>query len=292
MVRRSFGVRRVALCAVDFPNLGDLIALLPLLDGVRRLHPACSILLAGRFERLQLAERLGFTDRTLLYREAGFGLWREIRRFRPDLSLCLRRTSLRANLCFGRPSGARLTVGFPGGVNRLVHTRLAPYRPLVDRPRRDAAPLDLLGGDCDLVATVRRVAAAGRLVPPTEPYGLIVPGGAIDEKLWGAERFAAAAAGVTRQARELGWQVVLGPLEAERGYPAVFARWLPAAQLVAGLELPDLARLVLGAGLVLANDCGPAHLAQMGGVPLVQLFGNWDGRAGRRIDWWFDRRPG
>ena len=44
--------------------------------------------------------------------------------------------------------------------------------------------------------------------------------------------------------------------------------------------------------IVIANDCGPSHVAQLSGVPLVVVFGNWDGAARARIDEWFWPRPG
>mgnify|MGYP002143199224 CR=1 FL=1 len=36
--------------------------------------------------------------------------------------------------------------------------------------------------------------------------------------------------------------------------------------------LPDIASIVMGAKLVIANDCGPSHLAQFSGVPYVGVF--------------------
>jgi ADP-heptose:LPS heptosyltransferase len=285
-------VRRVALCSTDFPNLGDVVALLPLIDGLARRFPGCHLLLAGRYPQIRLAERLGFTQESLLYQRADRGLLQRLRRFAPDLCVCLRRRSFRANLYFGRSSRASLTVGFAGGWNRWLHDRVAPYRPLIYRPRREMTPLEPLGAEGDLPATVRRVAALSERTAETEPVAVIMPGGSIPEKRWGVERYAAVARELTRERSGLRWRVVLGPTEVELGFDAVFARALPDAQRLTGLDLPDLARLFLDARVVLANDCGPAHLAQMGGIPIVQPFGNWDGGVERRIAWWFDRRPG
>jgi ADP-heptose:LPS heptosyltransferase len=55
--------------------------------------------------------------------------------------------------------------------------------------------------------------------------------------------------------------------------------------------IPEVARLVRGASLVIANDCGPAHFAHIGDVPRISLFDagvnhrNWfyAGRRGRML---------
>jgi ADP-heptose:LPS heptosyltransferase len=62
--------------------------------------------------------------------------------------------------------------------------------------------------------------------------------------------------------------------------------------VVANAPLDDLARIFLDAKIVIANDCGPAHLAQMAGTPTVQPFDNSDGQNEVVIRSWFDRRPG
>jgi ADP-heptose:LPS heptosyltransferase len=284
--------RRIAVCIADFANLGDHLALLPLYDGLQRTFPGSRLWVASRFERVELAEQYGFVDETVLYRSAGVGLLRRVRRFDPDLSICLRRRSVRANFCFGRASGAERTVGFPGLGTRWMHTQLAEYRERGYRPFRYLAALEALGGRGDLRSSVRRLAAGSSWRPSREPYAVLVPGGAKEEKQWGAGRFARVAARLSGDHPEIHWYTMLGPRELERG-DAELLRDVPQRHEV--LEAPpidELARIFLGARLVLANDCGPGNLAQMSGVPLVQPFGNWDGAAAERIGWWFDPRPG
>lgn len=285
-------VERVAVCAYDFPSLGDQLALLPLCDALRRLFPGCRLLAASRYERIRVVAETGFADEILVYRRAGWGLLRDVRRFAPQVSVCLRRSSPRANFCFGRGSGARRSVGYPGGGNAWMHTHIASYRDDLYRPRRILATIEPLGGGGDLPGTVRRLAETGTRDPAPGPYGVIVPAGAHDDKQWGAARFAGVAATLAAERPELSWYAILGPREIERGDAEVLAAALPGVEVIANAALGDLARVFLAARLVLANDCGPGHLALMGGAPLVQPFGNWDGEAPVRIGWWFDPRPG
>ena len=57
------------------------------------------------------------------------------------------------------------------------------------------------------------------------------------------------------------------------GEAAAFAQAAPAAELLEGLDLAALGLLAAGASVVLAPDCGPAHLAAAAGAPLVAVFG-------------------
>ena len=64
---------------------------------------------------------------------------------------------------------------------------------------------------------------------------------------------------------------VLGPDEAEQ------YRWLQSLErtdfvYLMTRPLNDIATAVLSAKVVVANDCGPSHLAQFSGVPYVGVF--------------------
>lgn len=64
---------------------------------------------------------------------------------------------------------------------------------------------------------------------------------------------------------------VLGPDEKEE---AAFLKRLslPDVLLFENCSIAELSRLMLGAKLIVANDCGPSHLAQFAGVPYVSVL--------------------
>ncbi len=101
---------------------------------------------------------------------------------------------------------------------------------------------------------------------------LMPGGGAGDYKRWPIEHYVALAdllkATLMPQAS---FCFVLGPDEAEQH------RWLQSlgrSDFVYLMTRPlsDIAKAVMGAKLVVANDCGPSHLAQFAGVPYVGVF--------------------
>jgi ADP-heptose:LPS heptosyltransferase len=104
------------------------------------------------------------------------------------------------------------------------------------------------------------------------PAVIVHPGGGFGAKLWPADRFAAVAAALDRA----GAPVVITGSAAERplAEQVAGAAGLPSRRVLAGrTELPELARLVAGAGLVISGDTGVGHLASAYGTPSVVLFG-------------------
>ena len=105
------------------------------------------------------------------------------------------------------------------------------------------------------------------------PQIVLMPGGgAGDYKRWPIEHYVALAdllkAALVPQAS---FCFVMGPDEAEQ------YRWLQSlgrSDFVYLMTRPlsEIANAVMGAKLVVANDCGPSHLAQFAGVPYVGVF--------------------
>jgi ADP-heptose:LPS heptosyltransferase len=281
--------QRIALCVADFPNLGDHLALLPLYHGLRRSYPGSRILLASRYPQAALAQRHGFVDDLVLYDHADWSLLRSIRRFAPQLSICLRRRSARARLVFGRASGAAVSIALEGPLS-FLSTDTVRYLANVYRPYRYLEALQPIGPAPTLIETV--AALAGVTARDSTPRAFLIPAGSHPDKQWGAERYAAAAAMLARSAPDLQWHAVIGAREHDQGLGAALAAAVPGLNLLVDRPLPELAQLFLDARLVISNDCGPGNLAQMAGAPVLIVFGNWDGGVQERIGWWFDRRPG
>ena len=108
-------------------------------------------------------------------------------------------------------------------------------------------------------------------------HALIVPVGLTQIKRYPLEQYLEIAAEL---ARERPVEFLVGPEMADE------ASFLRAAGYVAhqGPALPEVERLVTTASLVVSNDCGPAHFAQIRDIPRVTLFE-------RSINWRHWHRP-
>jgi len=101
---------------------------------------------------------------------------------------------------------------------------------------------------------------------------LMPGGGAGDYKRWPIEHYVALADLLKSTLMpQASFCFVMGPDEAEQ------YRWLQSLgrsdfMYLMTRPLSEIAKAVMGAKLVVANDCGPSHLAQFAGVPYVGVF--------------------
>ncbi len=142
------------------------------------------------------------------------------------------------------------------------------------------ASVGLRTSDAGLRFTVRaadRDEAAAQLarvgLDPARPYVVLHPGATADSWRWPAPRFGVVAQAIAQQT---GCQVVFagGELDAvlvelARGAQTTAS---PSPSLAGRLGLGELAALIEGAQLLVANNSAPAHLAAAVGTPVVELY--------------------
>ncbi|MDF2976970.1 MAG: putative heptosyl transferase [Actinomycetospora sp.] len=98
-------------------------------------------------------------------------------------------------------------------------------------------------------------------------YAVVAPGASCPSRRWPADRFAA----VVRALADDGLTVAVTGTEKEAGLVAEVAGDV-GVPLAGGLGLGDLAALLAGAEVVVANNSGGVHLADAVGAPVVELF--------------------
>jgi lipopolysaccharide heptosyltransferase II len=118
-----------------------------------------------------------------------------------------------------------------------------------------------------------RLRSAG--IAPHGPYAVLHPGASAASRRWPAARFGA----VARALLENGCAVVFCGAEGERGLvgealDAVGAppTQAPAAALTGAMDVGELAAMIEGARVLVANNSGPAHIAAAVGTPVVALY--------------------
>lgn len=272
---------------VDLPNwVGDVVMALPavarLVDanrgGVSVLHcrPPIARLLGAVFPGAGIVA----SGRRAFPLLTAAALVRRWRRF--DLAVTLRNAT-RAKLLV-RLAG-RSAVGSRGAGSRL----LLSHGYAVDRRRHQALDHD---GLLDALGLERADAGWRPPVPPTAAaegrrlldgaglahrrlVGLAPAAGWGESKRWPAERFGE----VGRILRGEGLEpvVLVGPGESDVAREVVAACGGPPPTVLGEeLDVAALLGLVAGLEVLVGNDSGPMHLADMAGVPVVALFGPTD----------------
>jgi ADP-heptose:LPS heptosyltransferase len=284
---------------------GAMVVHVPLLDALRQADPRAPLVVYTPFERGRMYASIGLADDVVVYRAAGGSLWSDLRERRFERIVTLRPQSFGLTALIST-AGAGRTLGYATALSRLVLTRTIRRDVTIYRALNY---VNLLAGEVSVPAfgeAIRRLAArSSRAIEPSTgrssadrpsddtalPY-VLMPCGSEERKLWGEANFVALARAIADADRDARFHLVLGGGEAR--YVDLFARagLADRTQALVDGSLPDIAQVVLRARAVVANDCGPSHVAQLSGVPLVLVFGNWDGAARVRIDEWFWPRPG
>lgn len=289
------GVRRVL--AVRLDNLGDLLMTTPALAAIRTADPAMRLGLLTSPAAAAAAPHLPFVDEVIAGRvpwmpggadadcaalaaRLAAGHWEAAVIF----TVCTQ-SALPAAMLLRAAGIPRVLAQVRENPYALVSDwvretdRLEPGRPELPPPRHEVQrALDLVAhagwhasdtrlrfepGAAAHARIADRLRAAG-----VGDWAVLHPGASAPSRRWPATRFAAVARGLSAA----GLTPVLAG-SAEECAPVVSA--LPpgvALSLAGALDLGELAALIDGARVLVANNSGPAHLAAAVGTPVVCLY--------------------
>lgn len=257
----------MAVVALRALGLGDLLAGVPALRGLRRAFPSERVVLAGPAALAPVAAWSGAVDEVVDTAPLapldpalhGAALAVNLHGRGPESTRLLAATRPRRLLAFAPAAGG---VGGPAWEDH--EPERARWCRLLAAAGIPADPADL-----DLAVPDGPV--------PVDPAGATVvhPGAARAAVRWPAERFAAVAAAQRRAGRRV--LVTGSPAEAPLATAVAEAAGLEPGVVLAGrTDLPALARVVAGAARVVSSDTGVAHLAVALGTPTVTVFGPVD----------------
>ena len=112
--------------------------------------------------------------------------------------------------------------------------------------------------------------------------------GAGEFKRWGEDNYLELCGKLSARDPELNFLWILGPQEAGIEEKVFASPVSSKSRILAGAPLGDLAAAAFACTWAVGNDCGPAHIFQMCGVPFTCVMSDHDGRGPRRADEWLD----
>ncbi|NEA16624.1 glycosyltransferase family 9 protein [Streptomyces halstedii] len=249
-------------------GLGDLLAGVPALRGLRRAFPRHEIVLAAPPALRDAATATGAVD-TVLPAQAPGRRVPELTGWQgpvPDIAVDLHGNGPESHGALAALAPRRIlsyacppsTAGAPPVWRREDHERERWCR-LLEAYGIPADPADV------------------RLPPPPCPSpapGAVVvhPGAEAAARRWPARHYST----VVRRLLAEGFRVVVtgGPGERELAFEVARTAGLGARDVLSGgLPFDALSALIAGAACLLSGDTGPAHLAVAHGTPSVTLFG-------------------
>ena len=272
-------------------SFGDLLVQCPFLHGLKASLGATRVVVIAPHAFVQLVGDLGLADAVHVIDDRDVGRIKTIlREEQPRWAVTLRGSSLRSSWLVRQCRGAQ-RAGWSNLINRLLLDVTVPRVRDDYYARVFGRILEAMGGTLDIAATGKAIAEAhpDDALPPGRNRLVCMPAGKVAAKQWGVANYLALGDRLSERWPDLQKVVVLGPREADLAAPFTAAGWVtrvaPAPR--------RLAALCQDATCIVANDCGPGHIAQMSGRPMTILFHNSHGQEARdrllRLWWW--RRP-
>ena len=274
----------VVVIAQNRDFIGTKIIHIAFCSMLKKIFPFSRVFLVAPF-RFSALEKDSVVDGFEQYEKSIESLYKKLVDLKADVVISLRPNSLWVSLAVFL-SGAKFRVSYSNIVNRFLMTNIYS---------RDTSVYRLDNYMNLLRWTQGREASLAPLQPDLYEKSsevqfdlILMPGGgAGDFKKWPIEKYMSLLNRLyeSRVIESHAW--VLGP--DEKNY---LERLNKGSQFLKGAvlncpEMSELSSLCAKAKLVLANDCGPAHLAHIFHVPRVVLFSNYDGLVGGRIKEWF-----
>jgi heptosyltransferase III len=288
-------------------SLGDTVVALPALHVIERAFPTARKMLLTNIPvhvkapaAAAILEGSGLVDGYVSYpvgtRNAGelLRLWREIRRFKPEVLVYLTRPrgekAVRRDARFFRLCGIRKMIGLPlGDLAEPEHdSQTGLWEREASRLLRCVSALG--GADVndlqywDLRLTELEEQKARDVLAPLAGKRLIAcgPGTKMQAKDWGQENWRALLTRLSEALPDHGMALVGAKEDAEVSEYAAAAWKGRAVNLCGELTPRETAAAVKSAEVFLGPDSGPMHLAAAYGVPCAIAFASLD-RKGR----WF-----
>jgi lipopolysaccharide heptosyltransferase II len=300
--RRWHGVGKVLVVRLD--NLGDLLMTTPAIAAIRHSLPSVHITLLASPSGAAVAQHVPVIDDVIAFDAP----WVKSRAVQDAQDLGQMESRLVDRLaeerfdaaiiftvCTQSALPAALICRMAGIPLRLAHCRENPYGLLTDWvPDPDivadgmrhevSRQLALVGSvgffpqderllfrfGVQHVARLRsRMMARG--IDPTRPYFVVHPGATAASRRYPPAQFGAAAELI---ARESGCSVIFTGDAGEHALIEQARQCMtqPSASLAGELGLGELAALLAGAQVLVANNTGPVHIAAAVGTPVVDLY--------------------
>ncbi len=263
---------RIAVFAPNKAFFGHLILQFPFLHHLKLIHPGAKIVVYSTVNQVNLFQKIGLCDEVILYKKGGVNLSviKALLKFKPTHIYNLRPYSFYIQVIIGLFRKA-YKVGFSSDVgSKLFYNKVVKYNNSIYKSNLYLSLLDMENAD-------NSFAYFDQFNEPLnfkEPHIFtFMPGGGEGEhKKWGIGNFLQLAAMVLKQLPDSRIVFILGPMETDEINQIEQAREDRYTILISP-EISTIASVSKKSIAVVANDCGPSHVAQMTDCNYIGVWG-------------------
>lgn len=267
---------------------GNKLIHIPLLYALKKNLKSRKIVVFSPYESGKLFAKIGLASDVEFYSHGLLTMMQKLRRLKPDLVLSLRPSSQWLDIAIGF-SGANERLGFETQLSKRLFTHTVPRDVSIYRAVDFMRLLEPIGVPQKLgTYFYDQREHAERLLPKDRDWYCLIPGGGAGAfKRWSIQRFLELCVLIRRENKQASFVFILGDKEKE--YVDLIKASLHTEEVIILFKekIANLSEVFAASRATVANDCGPAQIAQMMKVPYVGLFSNQDGKADELIAEWF-----
>ncbi len=267
---------------------GARLVHVPLLYALKEAYAHNEIIVFSPFESSHFFREIGLASDVVVYSYGLFRIRRTLKRMKPDLIVSLRPGSEWLNLSIGL-TGVKQRLSFRSVTTRMMFTHTVKRDISVYRAQDFLNLLGSIGIFSKPGLFFWEQSKKGTILLPDErnTFCLIPGGGSGKFKRWGIQNFIELCERLKERYPTAAFIFILGELEKHYIKEIQSASIAEESIILFNETVANCARAVAGSRITIANDCGPAQIAQMMNVPYVGIFSNFDGKAKGRIAEWF-----
>ena len=245
---------------------GAQIIHIPLVLELKKQYPNSKIILFAKYGVAKILNGLNIVDKIII-EKTKFDTFKKYISINPDVTINLRKKSLFINMLISF-FNFKTKIGFETGLTKLFFTKTSVYNSSLYRGHNYMKPFD----------------RTMELLPTnTKKRISILPGAGGDFKMWNINNYISLA----KQLKEIyvDYEIcfVLGNKEAS------FSNDIPKEfKIYLNLEIKSLFEVIQESMLVIANDCGPSHIAQISDINTLILYSDEMNDANKVKKEWFN----
>jgi ADP-heptose:LPS heptosyltransferase len=265
----------IAIFAPNKSFYGHLILQIPFLHHLKLKHPESKITIYSTVSQVSLFKNLGFCDEIFIYKKGGanFGLVTQMLRQKPAVIYNLRPYSAYIQLIIGLFYKA-YKVGFSSGLgSKLIYNKVRDYNSTIYKSCLYLSLLDKQFAE-DSFAYFDQFKET---LPfkETNIFTFMPGGGEGEHKKWGIHNFLSLSASILKDIPDSRIVFILGPMEKEEAQLIKESNLVDKFTVYISPEISTIASITKNSVVVVANDCGPSHIAQMMDCNYIGVWG-WE----------------
>ena len=267
----------IAIFMQNRPHFGATLLHIPLIYSLKQCYPDAEIAL---FSKNSSAKMLfGVTDvKQIHVTQNKVEEVKLYKQFNADMSISLRKNSLPAALAilfFNRLA----SFSYANFISKAFFTKAILFN---QHQFRAESFLSLLPDTCHKHYLPK--------LPSEQKNIYLMPGGAFEWKHWEIKNYLQLADRLQERFTDHTICFIMG--EMEKHYLPIIEAWSQRYKVYMNATLPKLFTLVRSAQLVIANDCGPSHIAQISEVPNIILYSSETNDGYNVAKEWFRKKEG